>query len=51
MSSGIYTVPSPALPEGWVWADVEELETIYAVPGAFDAFKGAVLERLRGNNR
>ena len=51
MSSGIYTVPSPALPEGWVWADVEELKTIYAVPGAFDAFKGAVLERLRGNNR
>ena len=37
----------PELPEGWVWAGAEELETVYAVPGAFDAFKPAVLERLR----
>lgn len=48
MESGFYTAPSPALPEGWVWASAEELETVYAVPGAFDAFRGAVLDRLRG---
>jgi hypothetical protein len=34
-----------------VWADVEELKTLYAVPGAFDAFKGTVFDRLRGENR
>ncbi len=51
MSSGIYAAPSPALPEGWVWAGAAELETVYAVPGAFDAFKSAVFDRLRGNNR
>ena len=51
MSSGFYAAPSPALPEGWVWADAEELETVYAVPNAFDAFKPAVFRYLRGESR
>ena len=50
MESGFYDAPSPALPAGWVWAAPEELEAVYAVPGAFDAFKPAVLDRLRGGN-
>ena len=51
MSSAFYTAPFPALPEGWVWAGAEELETVYAVPNAFDAFKPAVFCYLRGENR
>jgi A/G-specific adenine glycosylase len=47
MSSGIYAL-SGSLPAGWVWTDEHELETIYAVPGAFAPFKTTVLERLRG---
>lgn len=35
------------LPEGWVWADAEELNSVYAIPNAFDAFMPAVLLRLR----
>lgn len=50
MDSGFYAPPSGELPEGWVWAGPEELETVYAVPGAFDAFKPAVLERLRATH-
>ena len=34
------------LPEGWVWADRRELQSVYAVPNAFRAFEGRVLERL-----
>ena len=34
------------LPEGWVWCSREELLHTYAVPNAFRAFEGAVLERL-----
>lgn len=34
------------LPEGWVWADRRELLYQYAVPNAFRAFEGRVLERL-----
>lgn len=33
-----------ALPDGWVWADREELGRVYAVPNAFQSFE-AVLER------
>jgi A/G-specific adenine glycosylase len=47
MSSGIYALNGP-LPEDWVWANESELETVYAVPGALDAFKKTVLEHLRG---
>lgn len=34
------------LPEGWVWADRQELLYRYAVPNAFRAFESRVLERL-----
>lgn len=46
MTSKLWTVDSDALPEGWVWADLEELRRVYAVPGAFDAFKSTVEDRL-----
>ena len=39
-------LPSPALPQGWVWADRAALQQTYAVPNAFRPFEGAVLERL-----
>ena len=39
---------SDALPEGWVWADREELERRYAVPGAFDGALRLAKERLNG---
>lgn len=38
---------SNALPEGWVWADRQEIEKVYAIPGAFDAFKPWVEERFK----
>ena len=34
------------LPEGWVWANRQELEHRYAVPNAFRAFETAVAQRL-----
>lgn len=39
-------VPSSDLPEGWVWADREELQTKYAIPSAFGAFRELVEEEL-----
>jgi A/G-specific adenine glycosylase len=35
------------LPDGWVWADLTQLRERYAVPGAFDAFRAKVEERLQ----
>ncbi len=35
-----------ALPDGWVWADRQQLLYQYAIPNAFRAFEGRVLERL-----
>ena len=37
---------SPALPEGWVWADRAELRDIYAVPNAFQCVAQRVAQRL-----
>ena len=37
---------SEDLPEGWVWCDREELLRTYAVPNAFRAFEGKVMEHL-----
>ena len=37
---------SPDLPEGWVWANREELRDTYAVPNAFQAFTPLVARRL-----
>lgn len=34
------------IPDGWVWADARELEEVYAIPNAFQAFSGAVAARL-----
>lgn len=36
------------LPEGWVWATLEELDRDYAVPNAFQAFRPAVEGQLKG---
>ena len=36
---------SDDLPEGWVWADRTELETVYAIPNAFDCCR-AVIEDI-----
>ena len=37
---------SPGLPEGWVWADREELRRVYAVPNAFRFAEDAVERNL-----
>jgi len=37
---------APDLPEGWVWAGREELQTVYAVPSAFQAFQRRVEDFL-----
>ena len=37
---------SPALPQGWVWADRVDLRDRYAVPNAFQSFSQAVAGRL-----
>ena len=39
-------VSSPALPEGWVWADRAALRDTYALPSAFRGFEAAVSRRL-----
>jgi len=39
-------LPSPALPEGYVWAKWQELRERYAVPSAFAAFARLVEEEL-----
>ena len=46
MSAWIVQAENDRLPEGWVWADRQELERIYAVPNAFRAFELSVKERL-----
>ena len=39
-------LPSPRLPEGWVWADRAALRDRYAVPNAFKFVEEAVEQRL-----
>ncbi len=46
MTARLLTLASPALPEGWVWADRADLEGIYALPSAFSPFRPLVEERL-----
>ena len=41
----IYTMDD-ALPEGWVWADKQELKDTYAIPNAFDGFTQYVDEGM-----
>ena len=37
---------SPALPEGWVWADRADLRDRYALPNAFQCFAQSVADQL-----
>lgn len=46
MHALLCTMEENKLPAGWVWADREALDSIYAVPGAFDGFQDTVKERL-----
>ena len=46
MNGVVVETDSAELPEGWVWCDREELLQTYAVPNAFRAFEGKVMERL-----
>lgn len=46
MNAVVVEADSDALPEGWVWCDRQELLHQYAVPNAFRAFEGKVMERL-----
>ena len=46
MTAQIVRAASDALPEGWVWAGPLELEEVYAVPNAFQAFAGAARSGL-----
>ena len=42
---------APTLPSGWVWADLDEFNHRYAVPGAFDGAKLWVEKRLNTKER
>ena len=44
MTVHLLRADSDALPEGWVWADRDELERLYAVPNAFSCCR-AILEQ------
>ena len=46
MNGIVVEANSEDLPEGWVWCDREELLHTYAIPNAFRAFEGKVMERL-----
>ncbi len=46
MTSRVFLLPSPHLPEGYVWASLEDLQTYYALPAAFADFTPKVLDFL-----
>ena len=46
MTAVVVQAQDDTLPEGWVWADRQDLERRYAVPNAFEPFRGTVLEQL-----
>ena len=48
MKAVLVQAAGDTLPEGWVWATLEEVDRDYAVPNAFQAFKPAVEGRLKG---
>lgn len=48
MDSRILFPEGETLPEGWVWADQEQLTGQYPIPNAFDGFRSTVEARLRG---
>ena len=47
MTARIVHAAGPELPEGWVWADADELRHTYAVPNAFDGFRALLDEGLK----
>jgi len=49
MNSKVLLTDSDELPEGFVWATAEELDTVYAVPAAFRDFEKSVREQLEKN--
>ena len=51
MTGRVVRAASSALPQGWVWADREELGRSYAVPSAFRPFETLVEERLAASQR
>lgn len=51
MTAWTVEAESDTLPEGWVWADRNQLDTQYAVPGAFAGFAGAVRDLLNSTNK
>lgn len=46
MRAVMVQVEHDILPDGWVWADRQQLERQYAVPNAFHSFETAVRQRL-----
>lgn len=46
MTAQAVTLPSPALPEGWVWASRGDLRDRYALPNAFQSFSQTVADHL-----
>ena len=48
MKALLVQAATPDLPEGWVWAGLEELNRDYAVPNAFRAFRETVEQHLGG---
>ena len=46
MKAHIFLAENDTLPQGWVWADGQELKQIYPIPNAFDAFLPQVEEHL-----
>lgn len=47
MTARVFGISDRELPDGWVWADREELRGIYSVPSAFRCFEESVGERLK----
>ena len=46
MNSRIILAQTEQLPNGWVWADRQELERQYAVPSAFQSFEDEVRRQM-----
>ena len=47
MTARILETERDMLPEGWVWADWDELRQRYAIPNAFDGVGHLVEQRLK----
>ena len=49
MESRVIHADSDVLPDGWIWADAVELNSIYAIPSAFSGFMEEVFRNIRGS--